>query len=259
MSAPNQLSFLPDDYLERKAQRRANVICATLFVIVVGAIGSAFKLAEDSLKDVERRHADVETQYADAAKRIEQVQQMQEKQRTMARQAELTAQLLERVPRSFVLAEVTNALPEGVSLIDLALDSKVRRPVSVPNPSANTSFEQRRQAAAAAAGQKAQQPEQQAVQYDVTIKVVGMAYTDVQVAKFIANLNRSDMLQDVNLVVTDQFNPDSKQRDPNKDDPGADMRKFEITLSLRPDAEVKPGQQPNRGRSSGTAQVSDAR
>ena len=34
MGAPNELSFLPDDYLERKARRRANAICAVLFFIV---------------------------------------------------------------------------------------------------------------------------------------------------------------------------------------------------------------------------------
>ena len=37
MSAPNQLSFLPDDYLARKAQRRANLICATLFIVAAVA------------------------------------------------------------------------------------------------------------------------------------------------------------------------------------------------------------------------------
>ena len=42
-SAPNQLSFLPDDYLELKAQRRTNAICAGLFAVVVGMVGVTFK------------------------------------------------------------------------------------------------------------------------------------------------------------------------------------------------------------------------
>ena len=41
MAAPNELSFLPDDYLERKARRRANALCAGLSVIVMGAIAWA--------------------------------------------------------------------------------------------------------------------------------------------------------------------------------------------------------------------------
>ena len=46
MKAPNDLSFLPDDYLENKAQRRANVICAILFLVTMVTIGMAFTTGE---------------------------------------------------------------------------------------------------------------------------------------------------------------------------------------------------------------------
>src|SRR6266496_1183098 len=125
MGAPNELSFLPDDYLERKARRRTNAICAILFFIVISTIAGAFTVTERSMREIDQQFAQVEQQYADAAKRIEQVQQMQEKQRTMAHQAELTASLLEKVPRTFLLAEITNGIPEGVSLLDFSLDAHV--------------------------------------------------------------------------------------------------------------------------------------
>src|SRR5438105_9963650 len=121
MASPNQLSFLPDDYLARKSQRRTNVICAGLFIVVMIAIGSAFSITERSMRQIEGKHAEIEQEYTEAAKRIEQVQQMQDKQRTMAHQAELTASLLEKVPRSFLLADVTNSMPGGVSLLDFTL------------------------------------------------------------------------------------------------------------------------------------------
>src|SRR3954471_11271318 len=125
MAAPNELSFLPDDYLERKQRRRTNAICAVLFCVVIGAIGSAFWVTERSMREIDQQASAVDQQYTEAAKRIEQFQELQEKQRTMAHQAELTASLLEKVPRSFVLAEITNGLPEGISLLDLALDAHV--------------------------------------------------------------------------------------------------------------------------------------
>ena len=50
---------------------------------------------------------------------IEEVKDLQQKQEIMARQAELASSLLEKVPRSNLLAEITNSLPNGVSLIDL--------------------------------------------------------------------------------------------------------------------------------------------
>ena len=55
MNTPNQLSFLPDDYLHRKAQRRSNLICAGLFVIVMSAIGTAFTYSERAIKKVEAK------------------------------------------------------------------------------------------------------------------------------------------------------------------------------------------------------------
>src|SRR3954469_22142050 len=141
MNAPNELSFLPEDYLENKAQRRANVICAILFLVTMVSIGFAFTTSERSLKDVEQKNAKVEQEFTEAAKRIEQVQQMQQKQRTMAHQAELTASLLEKVPRSLILAEITNGIPTGVSLIDFAMNSQVM--TNVPSAAPKTAFELR--------------------------------------------------------------------------------------------------------------------
>src|SRR5687768_10921808 len=106
---PSQLSFLPDDYLERKAQRRSNALCAGLFLVVMLGMGSAFALTERSLRGIEGEYETVEKEFTDAAGRIKQVEQMQEKQRRMAHQADLTASLLEKVPRSYLVAEVTNS------------------------------------------------------------------------------------------------------------------------------------------------------
>ena len=81
MGSPSQLSFLPDDYLERKAQRRTNALCAVLFSVVMGGIGSVFYLNEKVDRGVEAEFARVEEQYLSEAKRIEQSKAMQEKQR----------------------------------------------------------------------------------------------------------------------------------------------------------------------------------
>src|SRR3954471_7833693 len=133
MNAPNQLSFLPDDYLERKAQRRTTIIFGVLFGLVLAGCLFATQVSKKKMRVVEQQLAAIDSEYAEAAKRIEQFQQLQTKQRQMARQAELTSSLLEKVPRSFILAEITNALPAGVSLVDFAMDSKVRqRPPEPP-------------------------------------------------------------------------------------------------------------------------------
>jgi Tfp pilus assembly protein PilN len=224
MSSPNQLSFLPDDYLETKRQRRTNLVCATLFLLIMGAIGTAFTMIEKSLRKVEKEHADIDKQYSEAAKRIEQVKQMQDKQRKMAQQAELTASLLEKVPRSFLLAEVTNSMPPGVSLLDVILESRVK--TTQAPPAGKTQFEMKK----AAAGKKKEPDAPKAKVYDVSMKVTGIADNDVQVSQFISKLNGSKLLKDVNLVISDEFTFND-----------AKMRKFQIELTIDPAAEVVPG------------------
>jgi Tfp pilus assembly protein PilN len=217
MASPNELSFLPDDYLERKAQRRTNAICAVLFLVVIAVIGSAFSYTDRSVRDLEKEHEQVDQEYTEAAKRIDLVKELEEKQRRMATQAELAASLLEKVPRSFVLAEITNALPNGVSLLDLNLESHLR---SQPAAPPRTAFDAKR----GDAGKPVEAPKL----YDVTLRVSGVAYTDVQVAQFITKLNQSKMLNDVNLVISDEFKQDDQQ-----------LRRFQVEATLDPNADVQ--------------------
>ena len=234
MSSPNQLSFLPDDYLETKRQRRTNVVCAVLFLGMMGAIGTAFSVIEKSLREVEKQHQQVNVQYAEAAKSIEQVKQMQDKQRKMGQQAELAASLLEKVPRSFLLAEMTNAMPAGVSLMDVKLESKTR---SANTGGGKSQFEVKKAAMDANSGRgKGAAPAPQAKVYDVSLRVFGVADNDVQVAQFMAKLNTSHLLQDVNLVISDEFVVSETK-----------MRKFEIEMVINPNAEVQPGTSPKTG------------
>jgi|SRR5687768_646837 Tfp pilus assembly protein PilN len=224
MSAPNQLSFLPDDYLARKAIRRTNVIFAILFLLTVGAAGAGFTYAKKGVKVAREANDIARNDKAQAARPIEQFQKLQEKQRTMAMQAELTSSLIEKVPRSFLLAELTNSLPTGVSLVDLVLDSRKR---SAPPPAApKGSFEVK---AAGTAGAKPAAPQVQPILYDVTMKVTGIASNDVQVAQFITKLNASRLLRDVNLVISDEFKSGDDK-----------LRKFQIEMTLNPSAEIDP-------------------
>jgi Tfp pilus assembly protein PilN len=228
MSAPNQLSFLPDDYLARKAARRTNAIFAVLFLITIVAIGATFTYCARGLKEARVRNEAANAEKAQAAAPIEQFQKLQEKQRTMAKQAELTSSLIEKVPRSFLLAELTNSLPAGVSLVDCALESRKR---NTAPPVQKTAFEVKAPGTAAAPTV----PQVQPIVYDVSLRVTGIASNDVQVAQFITKLNASRLLKDVNLVISDEYK--------NGDDK---LRRFQIEMTLSPTAEIDQtsGRQP---------------
>lgn len=222
MNSPNELSFLPEDYLERKARKRANILCGALSVLVMGTIGTAFALSERSMRGLDAEVAAVKARYAQEAGQIEAVKRMHSKQRQIVQHAELAAALVEKVPRSNMLAEFTNALPPGSSLLEVTLESRAR--TSQPAAAPATAFDAR-VAAATAAQQRKAAPE--APRYDVFVKLTGVAETDVQVATFISKLNASTLLRDVNLIETNTFGKDKETR-----------RRFMLELMINPLAEV---------------------
>jgi len=226
MGSPNQLSFLPDDYLERKAARRTNAICAVLFLLVIGGVGSAFTISENATKTIDKQYNKIEEQYVSESKRILQVQQMHEKQQRMARQAELTASLLEKVRRSDILAEVTNCMSPGVSLMEFNLESKPRVKAGASAAPTLTAYEMKKLARESANKPKEEAPAE-AKEFDVFMKVTGTAYNDGQVSQYIARLNASKILKDVNLSVTEEFVLGDDK-----------LRKFQIEMMLDPRADL---------------------
>jgi hypothetical protein len=242
MTSPNQLSFLPDDYLQKKAARRATVLGAALFMVVAAGIGAAFLVTDRGTRQIERDHDAVVTQYTEAARRIEQVKVLQEKQRKMATQAELTASLLEKVPRGNLLADITNSMPVGLSLLEFTLESRAVAPPP-PKPQSAMTVEEQKKALEEKEKLKAGgTPPPQPKLYDVFLKLTGVARTDVQVAQFIAKLGTSKLLKDVNLVISDEYklqpkaNPTGKEAKDAKDE--EKLRKFQIECMVNPAAQV---------------------
>ncbi|MCY2950990.1 MAG: PilN domain-containing protein [Planctomycetota bacterium] len=234
MASQNNLSFLPDGYFENKAQRRANAICAVLFIIVMAGMWSAFTLSERATQRVDDEYLKTDLEFVGAAKRIQQVRQMQEKQNRMAHQANLTASLLEKVPRSFVLAEITNSMPAGVSLLDVVMESK-DRPKPQKDIAPKTAYEVQKAAREA----KTTAPllvQAEAKLYDVTLKITGVAINDAQVAQFLKSLSASRLFRDTNLIVSEEY---AQAEDKLK------LRKFQIELAIERDVEPKPQTRPS--------------
>ncbi|HZN69997.1 MAG TPA: PilN domain-containing protein [Tepidisphaeraceae bacterium] len=236
MSSPNQLSFLPDDYLERKARHRANILCGVLAVIVLGIIVSAFWYQEKITRAVERRYNEVETKYAEAAKRIEKVNQMRSQQQQVVRRAELAASLVEKVPRSNILAEYANSLPAGLSLLSLQMESRER---FVPPPPMSA-FEKKK---LELEGKSSPTPAPKV--YDVYLKIEGVASTDIQVAQLMEKLKHSPLFKEVNLLFTEEYQlRDKNNAERDKHDV---LRKFQIEMMLNPQAEVVNAVNPTSG------------
>jgi Tfp pilus assembly protein PilN len=218
------LDFLPDGYAERRRIRRTNAFCLVLFVAVVSAVGATFHVSENSLAAVVSEYRGVNERYTLAARQIDQVRQMLEKRKTVADRVELAVSLREKLPRSNLLAEVTNGLPEGVSLTECSLEAK-RLTAAAP---ARTSFEQK-----AAAGQPAEAPPQP-LAFDTKLLVTGVSYTEAQVSDYLDALKRCGYFESVDLKWVRKGNPVNP-----KDET---MRTFSLSLQINPSAEANPAQ-----------------
>lgn len=234
MTALDELSFLPDGYQQRRRRRRTMVAGVTALVVVVTAVAGAIFLAERSLRQVEREDADVTRAFDDATQRVDSFRQQRQEQIAAAQRARLAASLTDGVPRSNILAELTNALPTGASLIEISLEPRPRQDAA---PAGGTAFDMKK--AALEARRKAENPTLSEIPaQDDMLKVSGLAQTDAQVAQYLSQLSHSPLFHDVSLLISEtQAAPGAA---------GVIMRRFQIQLTVNPSAPLR--NEPSAGR-----------
>jgi Tfp pilus assembly protein PilN len=217
--AKSDMSFLPEDYLEARSARRTNLILLALFALVLTGIGvyTLYQVRLDA--QVRTREARATARSLQVAQQIELVEQMYQRKDQMIRKARVTSMLLERTPRSVILAELINNMPATLSLLDLELDTKAARPTTA---GPKTAIERAKLNAKLHAEQA---PE--VLPAEVSLKLVGVAPTDVQVAQFMTALGRNPLFAEVNLSYSEAL---TVQEQP--------MRKFAIDLKVRNDVDV---------------------
>lgn len=230
----NVINFLPNDYLARRTRRRANLTCVVLagsslltLAVVVGfmavqAVGAA------------RMRELVDRQYEDASKQLEQLRQLEDRKGGLMHKMELSTDLLERVPRSLLLARLTNYLPKGTSLMVLTMKTEEVEVKEAPaakggktpaDADKKTAGTDKPKAAAKAAPAGRKKPEVVKTRRFV-FRLDGLAPTDVEVAAFLSHLSADPIFQDVDLQFSEDF--------PYKEN--VRMRRFQVNFRLRQEA-----------------------
>jgi len=189
------INFVPDDYIQNNESRRANFVCVIMFVIVMAALIGSFTTIKIRQRECVEKEASVNARMSDLQEAIKQFEQLQVKRKEMMKTALMTAELIEPVPRSIVLAALTNNLPPGASLGTVNLKQEMPKGGSRPAQARN-----HYQAAKDKIKGKPPEeisPERQLKTY---IDIGGMAPTDLQVAAYIERLALSPLLEQVALV-----------------------------------------------------------
>jgi len=219
----NVINFLPDDYMERRGRRRANIVCLVIGGVAALGLGLVVALALVSMFSSAAMRAVVEQQYVDASQQIKQLKDLEERRTGLVHKVELSSDLLERVPRSHLLARLTNCLPQKASLTGLVLkleDVPIRAAAAAPGAAPN---EQDKAAAKGGKNAKATATKVKAW----TFRVDGLAPTDVEVAEYMSRLSSDPLFREVDLQFSEEF--------PYRE--GVTMRKFQMSFRLSPDAE----------------------
>lgn len=204
---------MPEDYIQRKESHRANFF----YMMIVGLIGAAVLSTFGAIK-IRQRAIAQETKAVDKRmmamqQSIVQLESLQKERQEMMKTALLAAELIEPMPRSIVLALLTNALPEGVSL------TRVQIIQSKSQQQGSNQYE----AAKMAAEQKLQRQESMTT----NIEIEGLAASDIGVADYIASLSNSTLLENVCLVQSKQKEIDNTS-----------YRQFKLTAQVRGNAAI---------------------
>ena len=210
------INFVPDDYVQQRRASRSNVLYLMLLLAMLGAIGITFGFIKMRQRAVQTELAQLNSRMAEAQQQIAQLEELKTKSQTMMKTMVMTAELLEAVPRSIILASLTNNLPSGVSLLDFGLEEKETQ-IYKSAAKNTTSSRYSKANATAVAGEP-----QKTVSTNLQIK--GIAPSDIQVAGFISRLNDAILFDDVSLV-------ESKEIEIEK----IKYRQFQLKAVIRPD------------------------
>ncbi len=214
------VNFVPDDYVKSTASRRTNLMYLVLLAVVMTGLFGSFVTIKMRQKAVVERERYLSKKAAQTQDAIQQFEALQEKRKVMLKTALTTAELLEAVPRSVLLASLTNNLPSGVSLLKLSVIQK--EPKGTSHSVATTRYQQAQ--AKNAAAQNQESPEKLLQTY---IDIEGVAPSDLQVAAFLEQLSCSTLFDNVALVESKEHKVDDMT-----------YRDFKLKAMLRKDIQL---------------------
>ena len=222
------INLLPEDYYQRRQGLRTNVMCVILFVVVMVCIVSASTVSRSNASQTRAVMDNLNRSYSQAAQTISQMQTLKNQKQTILDKRRRIEALQDPVPKSIVLAVLTNARPDGVSLLHVKLDSRFDPPKTVSkNPTVKTTT-----------GQTAAPKPERRDEPKVTVEIIGLAHTDLQVAHYLANLTDSGLTESVDLSYTQDYEPGGGN---GKDIPEhfRSLREFRLKCRLKKKIDAK--------------------
>lgn len=225
------INFVPDDYIRSNESKRTNLIYIILFAVVMVALLGSFFTIKYRKKMLNNRERILDSELALRKEEIKKVQQLQDRRNQMWNRALITADLIEPVSKSLLLASLTNNLPNGVSLLKLNLIQKESKGQSQYAASTAATKYQSIKDSIDEVSIEARSPEKG---LETHIDIDGIAPSDLEVAAYIERLGNSELITNVALIESREFEAkNSKSKSSQK------FRHFKLTAMLNNNFELK--------------------
>ena len=221
------VNFVPDDYAQGNECRRTNFMYIVLLAVMMMALGGSYVAIMIRQRACMSSERVVNERLAKMQEAIKQFEELQTKRREMMKTALTTAELIEPVPRSIVLASLTNNLPQGVSLSKVELIQKQPKKGSRTVTTSKYSAAQSQNTTQSNTNAKNDEPVNPEKLLETHIKIGGIAPSDLQVAAYIESLGNSTVLDSVALVESKEFTVDDNS-----------FREFELTAMLQKEVQL---------------------
>lgn len=223
-------SFLPEDYVRSRGERRANLISLSLFGVVMLCVVGAFFVTNRRWMSVRDQREIIDGLYQQQAMRIEQLKDLEEQRSEMIQKAEMTTTLMELVPRSVLLAELSRRLPSGMTVLELELQSQQVKASRVVDTKSRQSAKGVRSLSKDKKSSKKKDEENrpEPPRYRQTVTVEGVARRNDDIAEYLARLKESDLFESVELA----FIKESKIAD-------TQFRRFELVATINEDTDAR--------------------
>jgi Tfp pilus assembly protein PilN len=231
LDAWNQDSFLPEDYVKSKGERRANMLSLTLFGVMMLAVVAAFFATNRRWMGVRNEQRTINAMYVREAEKIEELKELEKQRAEMVTKAEVTAALVERVPRSVLFAELVSRMPKDVTLTQFSLDSqeiKASRKSSRSGGVRTLTGGSSKSKSKKSNEKKEEESSVYIPQFNQTLKIIGVGLSNDDIADYIENLRQCELLEQVEL----KFIKESKVD-------GVLLRSFELSSVIRKEADAR--------------------
>ena len=218
-------SFLPTDYVASKQEHRSNFMALVLFSIVIFSVVSAFMFTNRQWASVRQEQKQIDAAYESETRKIDQLKAIEGRREKLLDKAEITTALIDKVPRSVLLAELVTDMPRDVTLEKLELESKRIKP---PKPDA--ADKKVRSLTSKRGSGKKEEPEKPKVlapSFEFTLKITGVAGDNNAVADYLQALKECTLLDSIELKYISATHLDEMT-----------LRKFEIEARIRDGADA---------------------